>query len=232
MKELKDMKKEESMMNKLKYLGEFSKGMSHSLNNQAMKINLLMDTMHFNPEKKSQQLKEETTKLIGTTQSLNIFIEERKFDLKNENVRFIKKFISNIKKDNLSKYPNLDFVILDELDPNAILKLDIEKIQLTLNELIKNAIHASLKADSPLIKIHTFNNNNNLIIKVENNGPKICKELKECIFDPFVSTKDVQEGRGLGLSLVYKIIDQHKGKVKIDSNDFRTIFTIKLPINK
>lgn len=73
----------------------------------------------------------------------------------------------------------------------------------------------------------TLRENNHLHIKIEDTGG-IDETVKAKIFDPFFSMKD--EGFGLGLSVVYKIVNQHKGQIRaIDSTD-GTIFALIFPI--
>jgi two-component system nitrogen regulation sensor histidine kinase GlnL len=53
-------------------------------------------------------------------------------------------------------------------------------------------------------------------VRIEDTGPGIPAELREQIFNPFVTTK--KTGVGLGLSIVSKIIDGHHGSIRIESN--------------
>jgi two-component system nitrogen regulation sensor histidine kinase GlnL len=57
-------------------------------------------------------------------------------------------------------------------------------------------------------------------VRIEDNGPGIPPELREQIFNPFVTTK--KTGVGLGLSIVSKIVDGHHGTIRIESSDHRT----------
>ncbi len=65
-------------------------------------------------------------------------------------------------------------------------------------------------------------------VSVQDNGPGIPKELQSDIFDPFVTTKP--GGHGLGLAVVAKIVGDHAGAVEFESEPFRTIFHVHLPI--
>ncbi|MEZ5405332.1 MAG: response regulator [Verrucomicrobiia bacterium] len=54
-------------------------------------------------------------------------------------------------------------------------------------------------------------------ISIRDNGMGIKEENREKIFDPFFTTKDVGAGMGLGLSICYRIIHQHQGRVRVES---------------
>ncbi|MEA5517709.1 ATP-binding protein [Limnoraphis robusta] len=101
--------------------------------------------------------------------------------------------------------------------------------------LLSNAIDA-LEQDrtiiNPHILIHTTLSNNNIEIRIADNGSGIKSELLERIFDPFFTTKPVGKGTGLGLSISYHIIvENHKGKLLCHSELGKgTEFIIKLPI--
>ena len=61
-----------------------------------------------------------------------------------------------------------------------------------------------------------------------NNGNGIAEDLRQYLFDPFVTTKS--GGTGLGLALVAKIIGDHGGIIECESEPRRTVFRIMLPI--
>ncbi|UUM30540.1 nitrogen regulation protein NR(II) [Vibrio japonicus] len=65
-------------------------------------------------------------------------------------------------------------------------------------------------------------------IEIIDNGPGISADLQDTLFYPMVSGRE--GGTGLGLSIAQNLIDQHQGKIDVESWPGRTIFTIYLPI--
>ncbi len=106
--------------------------------------------------------------------------------------------------------------------------------------IISNAIDALEEAIKvldedlfqPTIEIGTSTINYRLVeIGIWNNGPAIAPEILHKLFDPFFTTKPVGQGTGLGLSVCYRIIEQHHGKINVYSeSENGTKFTILLPI--
>jgi two-component system nitrogen regulation sensor histidine kinase GlnL len=67
-----------------------------------------------------------------------------------------------------------------------------------------------------------------LMVSITDNGPGIPEDLREHLFDPFVTTK--RNGSGLGLALVAKVIGDHGGVIEFDSQPRRTVFRVFLPV--
>ena len=70
--------------------------------------------------------------------------------------------------------------------------------------------------------------NNNLELKIRDNGTGIPSSLKEKIFEPNFTTKN--KGTGLGLSIIKKLIDSYNGKISFTSKPGKTVFKITVPI--
>jgi signal transduction histidine kinase len=111
--------------------------------------------------------------------------------------------------------------------------VQIDKTQLIriMTNLIKNAMQATEDIYDAEIKIEVKETTNNAIIKVSDNGVGISQDIINRIFEPQFTTKNA--GMGLGLSMVKKIINTHKGKIEVESklNTFTT-FIITLPKTK
>jgi len=101
-------------------------------------------------------------------------------------------------------------------------------VQVFVN-LINNACDAS--PPKATVSISAYEQDNNINIAIEDTGPGITPTMRERVFEPFYTTKSVGSGTGLGLSLVYSIIDRHNGRIRIDDQyDAGTRMLISLPI--
>jgi len=110
-----------------------------------------------------------------------------------------------------------------------------------LLNLINNAFYAVGKRDKegkgtgigfkPMVNISTKNIDNQMVIKISDNGTGMPEAVKAKIFQPFFTTKPTGEGTGLGLSLAYDIVKAHGGTLECESVEGEgTTFIIKLPI--
>lgn len=128
------------------------------------------------------------------------------------------------------------------------LDIDLEATESTINadkmhftnvlfNLLDNAVKYR-REDVPLeLMIRTWNNNNKLYISVEDNGVGIKKEYVKKVFDRFyrVSTGNRHDVKGFGLGLAYvrKIVEDHKGTIRAESELGKgTKFIICVPIMK
>jgi PAS domain S-box-containing protein len=103
------------------------------------------------------------------------------------------------------------------------------QIQQMIMNLCVNAIDA-MNGNGKLTVRTMMAASGDVEIQVADTGTGIPDEIKTKIFEPFFTTKEVGEGTGLGLSLVYEIVQQHHGKIDFESKPGRgTIFKITLP---
>jgi len=106
-------------------------------------------------------------------------------------------------------------------------------IQVLIN-LMQNSIDALKKkeftTDKPHIEIAGFRQGDRFLLVIRDNGPGIAPENVSRIFDPFFTTKDVGEGMGLGLSICYRIVEAHKGRITVKSELGKfSEFTLEFP---
>jgi len=101
-------------------------------------------------------------------------------------------------------------------------KGDSIRLEQVLMNLITNARHAMEKSDkeTKTLEIKTYVNEDQggeVVVEFKDNGPGITDEVKGKMFESFFTTKKAGKGTGLGLSVVKKIIEEHKGKISVDS---------------
>lgn len=100
--------------------------------------------------------------------------------------------------------------------------------QVILN-LINNASDAIAQFDEKWIRIELSDSSSDVIISITDSGNGIPEDLREKIFNPFFTTKDVGKGTGLGLSVSKTIIENHHGNLSIDESSQKTKFILQLP---
>lgn len=97
--------------------------------------------------------------------------------------------------------------------------------------ILDNAVGAIQDKGDIWIRINEDNKKEHLVIEIEDNGVGMDDETARKIFNPFFTTKPVGKGTGLGLSITYKIIKNHQGDIKVESQpNMGTKFIITLPI--
>ena len=103
------------------------------------------------------------------------------------------------------------------------------KLNQVFMNLLSNAFQ-SIQGNGD-VWIRTRSNDSVVEIEIEDNGVGIPKENLNRIFEPFYSTKPVGQGTGLGLSISYGIIEQHQGKIHVNSVPQKgSSFVVRLPI--
>jgi len=121
--------------------------------------------------------------------------------------------------------------IVRQYGENITITADPNQIKQVITNLTINATQA-MKNGGELI-ISTGKDSKNAIFSIEDTGIGISSENISKTFMPFFTTKDVGEGTGLGLSVVYGIIQNHNGDIKVSSEPGKgTIFQVCLPLKE
>jgi signal transduction histidine kinase len=111
--------------------------------------------------------------------------------------------------------------IVQNLDEDATVWGNRHQLIQVLINLMQNSIDALKKkeftTDKPRIEIAGLHRDEKFLLVIRDNGPGIAPENVSRIFDPFFTTKDVGEGMGLGLSICYRILEAHKGRITVKS---------------
>lgn len=129
-----------------------------------------------------------------------------------------------------------DLEIVKKYNEIPLVECNPGKLNQVFMNLIANAIQALSSVHDQRrkrITITTAERDSHVVIKIADNGSGIPLDIQDKIFEPFFTTKEVGEGTGLGLSLVFSIIQKHNGTIKVYSKvDEGSEFTITLPIEQ
>ncbi len=173
---------------------------------------------------------EEANRLTAlSSNSLNLI------NIENQNI------LTNLSEFNISEQIRASILLLENMwqEKNINLQISLDEHFICANEemlkqvwinLLDNAIKFS--NDGGTININLSKENGNLIFKIANGGVVVNKEDCQKIFDKFYRAKGVAvDGHGVGLSIVKKIVDLHKGEICVNSLDGLTEFVVSLPVN-
>lgn len=236
LKELKDTQLQLINSEKMASLGQLIAGVAHEINTPLASINSNNSIIAKIIKKIDNEDISETLKEIN--------------ELDREAVTRISNMVKSLKK-----FVRLDEAELQDADINKELDLTLDlmrhetknRIKITkeygeipiikcypnmLNQVFMNIlINAcqSIKNDGEIV-ITTLFENNNLIVKIKDNGIGIKKDKIDKIFAAGYTTKGVGVGTGLGLAISQKIIQKHEGKITVNSElGVGTEFVITIP---
>jgi signal transduction histidine kinase len=105
---------------------------------------------------------------------------------------------------------------------------DSRKLERALYNLLLNACEAAPTSEG-IVLVTVDRTDSSVTVAVSDNGPGIAEPIRDKLFHPFVSFGK-ENGTGLGLTVVQKIVQDHGGQVLVERTpDARTIFRIKIP---
>jgi signal transduction histidine kinase len=231
----RDIENQARMMQqeKLMSIGRLSAGVAHEINNPLTTI--LTSAMLIQEDLDPQDpiyveldtISKETLRCRKIVKSLLDFARQSTPMKKDDNINeIIIESVYLTKKQ--AEFRNIKLkTILSENLPLVI--VDKDQIQQTLINLILNAVEATDPGGAITVSTQYRQLDRMNIIKIDDTGRGIPKEHLDKIFDPFFTTRE--NGTGLGLSITHSIIEQHDGRIIVDSTPGRgTCFTIMLPV--
>jgi C4-dicarboxylate-specific signal transduction histidine kinase len=216
---------------KLASLGEMSAGIAHEINNPLSIIqasaSLLLKHIN-NPVKLTEKIESINKSCMRISKIISGLM---KFSRSGKSVQYGMASISAIANEALlltSTYAkqNLIQVKVEINSSSTILCNEVEIEQVFIN-LINNAVDAVKDLPDKWVKISVFDEGENAVVQILDSGKGIPEKVREKIFQPFFTTKEVGKGTGLGLSIALGILGEHKATISIISENPNTCFEIR-----
>jgi C4-dicarboxylate-specific signal transduction histidine kinase len=221
---------------KMRALGDLVTGVAHEINNPLMAsdtfLHLLEKETEDFPELKKRVLllKECNARIQKIVRGLREFARSTEFEFTSLDVNDAVLSVVAITRQQLLNQGIEVQLRLREKLPHVL--GDKNQIEQVLFNLIANARDAMERSEQKILTIATdFNQKSrNVELGVRDTGKGMTAEQIEQIFNPFFTTKEAGKGVGLGLSITYRIVEDHQGKIEVKSAlNKGTTFIISLP---
>ncbi len=236
--ELKHREEEIIQSKKLASLGILTAGVAHEITNPLNNISMIAQTyaeLYNNLDEKDRiefmnKVDAETERIRQIVKNLLDFSKPKDANPKESDINaVIRKTFTLVQ--NMIDVSNIEATV-NLGDGLQHVFVDEHQIQQVLVNLVTNAVQAMSTGGRLVISSRPGKGRDSVEIGVADTGKGIASEFLPHIFDPFFSTKG-EGGTGLGLSVSYGIIKNHKGEIRVESKaGVGTTFTIELPLYK
>ncbi|PTT93154.1 ATPase, partial [Pseudomonas sp. HMWF005] len=205
---------------RLASIGRLAAGVAHEIGNPITGIACLAQNLREEREEDGElteisgQILEQTKRVSRIVQSLMSFAHAGSHQHSDEPV-----CLAEVAQDAIGLLAlnrrNFEVQFYNLCDPDHWVEGDPQRLAQVLINLLSNARDASPAGSAVRVKSEAGEHTVDLIVEDEGSG--IPKNIMDRLFEPFFTTKDPGEGTGLGLALVYSIVEEHYGQITIDS---------------
>lgn len=189
---------------------------THEIKNPIAVCKGYLDMLNVKDQKQVEKyvpiIKSEIERLLSLLQDF-LLINKNSLDLDVMDLNMLVEDVSE-SLTSLIKEKNIELK-LNVIDDDIFINGDYNRLSQVLTNLIKNSVEAIPKGREGKINIYAKIKKNKYFLIIEDNGEGMTKEVLSKIKEPFFTTK--KRGSGLGVSLVYEIIEAHNGKIEYES---------------
>lgn len=249
---LKEQEEKLSRLKKMESLGLLAGGVAHDLNNvlsgivsypELMLLNLPEDSKLRNPLLTIQQAGQRASAIVQDllTVARGVAVPKESFDLN----MVIRSYLTSPEyKKLLQHHPMV--TVQASLDSQLMnIKGSPAHLRKVIMNLVSNASEAIEKhgmvmistmnryVDRPIKGYENVNIGEYAVLVVSNNGPEISADDLKRIFEPFYTKKVIgRSGTGLGLTVVWNVVQDHEGYIDVNSNEHGSKFELYFPISR
>ena len=206
--------------------GEVARRLAHEIKNPLTPIQLSAERMAHKLHSKlddadAEMLKRSTQTIVNQVHAMKTMVNEFSEYARSPSPQLERLDLNKLIRDVVSLYD-----LLGTQATGSKIKLDLETqacsikgdgtmLRQVLHNLLQNAQDALASHAAPMIIVKTEVVNDMLVLSIEDNGAGFPTEMMPHAFEPYMTTKS--HGTGLGLAIVKKIIEEHKGSIKIEN---------------
>ncbi len=227
LKEKEQLQQQVITSDRLAALGRLAAGVAHEINNPLGGMLNAISTFKRHGEQDPIALKTLSILERGLLQirdTVAALLVEAKAQTRHFDLRDVADICTLVQPDSEKKHVNFT----REIDIIEAMPISSTLVRQVIINLLLNAIHATQPHGQ--VRLHIYRDSEHLFIDVTNDGSHIPQDQVSYLFEPFTSLRE--GGSGLGLWVIYQIVQQLGGLITVQSEPDQTQFTVQLPLEK
>ena len=214
--------------------GEVARRLAHEIKNPLTPIQLSAERLQMKladklPDAEKELLNRATHTIVAQVAALKGMVDDFSSYSRASRMRTEQIDLNELVLDVLALYQSIPAKLVSDLTLLPPVYADPALLRQVIHNLMQNAQDALANAPSPTVTISTSLTSGGVALCVADNGSGISVEVMARIFEPYVTTK--ARGTGLGLPIVKKIIEEHRGTILAENiSPHGAKFTITLPL--
>lgn len=233
--EQKQIQEQIQRSEKLSSIGQLAAGIAHEIGTPLNIISgnaeyLMMDMDPGNPlTEELSIIVHQTDRITQLIQQLMDFAHDNRPRFEPTDINTLTRQTLKLTRHQMQKHSITLKMVLDEQIPPIV--ADSNQFQQALLNIIINALHAMPSGGKLQIETALDEEQQQVEIRIRDNGCGIHPQDMKNIFNPFFTTKAVGQGTGLGLAVCHRIMENHQGRIEVESTPGEgSCFTLILPL--